>query len=220
MLRFDPACCCLKCARISALFSARPMMSWQCLAQALMPIGIACVLGRDSIARAIAFFVIFAVGVLSGMFTIASGTVEECDDLLTMSPRRTLLFRFGKMLSGCLFPLSVAFVIGLGLLLSGEYLLAGAVLLGGIPLGITTSIVGETFANPVKPGVKPKLLADPIDDDSTRSACRLLAASWLMVLLVFALDLLAAHCCVIGLLGSYVVFVLSIGLAQLRKPLF
>ena len=127
-----------------------PMMMVQCLAQSLMPVGIACVLGRDSFARAIAFFVIFAVGVLSGMFTIAAGTVEECDDLLTMSPHRTLLFRFGKMLSGSLVPLAVAFVTGLGLLLCREYLLAGAVLLGGIPLGLTTSIVGETFATLVK----------------------------------------------------------------------
>ena len=30
-----------------------PMMMVQCLAQALMPIGIACVLGRDDIARAV-----------------------------------------------------------------------------------------------------------------------------------------------------------------------
>ncbi len=54
-----------------------PMMTVQCLAQALMPIGIACVLGRDDVGRAVAFFVIFAAGVLSGMFTIAAGTVEE-----------------------------------------------------------------------------------------------------------------------------------------------
>ena len=79
-----------------------PMMMIQCLAQSLMPIGIACILAREDLARGIAFFVIFAGGVLSGIFTIAAGTVEECDDLLTMSPHRTRLFRFGKMLSGFL----------------------------------------------------------------------------------------------------------------------
>src|SRR6202041_1371495 len=45
-----------------------PMMMVQCLAQSLMPIGIACVLGRDDVARGVAFFVIFAAGVLAGMF--------------------------------------------------------------------------------------------------------------------------------------------------------
>ena len=89
-----------------------PMMMVQCLAQSLMPIGIACVLGRDDLARAVAFFVIFAAGVLAGMFTIAAGTVEECDDLLSMSPHGMGLFRFGKMLSGFLVPLGFALLVG------------------------------------------------------------------------------------------------------------
>jgi hypothetical protein len=194
-----------------------PMMMVQCLAQSLMPIGIACVLGREDLARAVAFFVIFAAGVLSGMFTIAAGTVEECDDLLTMSPRGGRLFRYGKMASGCLFPLGVALVVALGLMLLGEELLAAAVFLGGIPLGLASSLCGETFATPVKPGQRPKLLADPI------MMIPLLGMQIVSGLVagatVFGASLSAAYLG-LALLLSYVLFVIAIGLAQLRKPLF
>ena len=140
-----------------------PMMIVQCIAQVLMPIGIACVLGSEDIARAVAFFVIFAAGVLAGMFTIAAGTVEECDDLLAMSPHGTFVFRLGKMLSGCIWPLGhdVPGRAGLGLW-TGEHLQAAGVLLAGAPLAIASSIVGETFAKPVRTGSRPKLLSDPI----------------------------------------------------------
>jgi ABC-2 type transport system permease protein len=199
------------------LVARTPMMTVQCLAQALMPIGIACVLGRDDVGRAVAFFAIFASGVLSGMFTIAAGTVEECEDLLAMSPRQMRLFRVGKMLSGCLFPLGAALVVGLGLLALGEWAYAAAVLLGGIPLGIASSLCGETFANPVKPGAKPKLLADPIMmipllgmqimSGAVAGGC-VFAAS-------ISGDMLA-----LSLLLTYLVLLVAVGLAQLRKPLF
>jgi ABC-2 type transport system permease protein len=194
-----------------------PMMMVQCLAQSLMPIGIACVFGSDYLARGVAIFVIFATGVLAGMFTIAAGTVEECDDLLSMSPHRVRLFRFGKMLSGFIFPLSVALLVGVGLLLAGEDLLAVAVLFGGIPLGLASSLAGETFATPVKPGIRPKLLADPImmipllgmqvvSGGVAGLTVFAAAFSWSLLLL--------------SLLASYLMLVLVIGLAQLRKPLF
>ncbi len=193
-----------------------PMMLVQCLAQSLMPIGIAFVLGREDLARAVAFFVIFAAGVLSGMFTIAAGTVEECDDLLTMSPRTTRLFRYGKMLSGCVIPVTVALVITLGLFALDESALALAVLLGGVPLGIASSLVGETFAGPVKTGQRPKLLADPIMMIPLLGMQIVsgLVAGVTVFAAAFNLTFLAA-----ALLGSYLLFVIAIGLAQLRKPL-
>jgi ABC-2 type transport system permease protein len=194
-----------------------PMMTVQCLAQALMPIGIACVLGRDDVGRAVAFFVIFAAGVLSGMFTIAAGTVEECEDLLAMAPRQLRLFRYGKMLSGSIYPLGVTLAVGLGLLVSGEGSYAIAVLLGGIPLGLAASVCGETFATAVKPGVKPKLLADPIMmipllgmqiiSGAVAGGC-VFAASYSDEMLT------------LSLLLTYLVLLMAIGLAQLRKPLF
>ena len=61
-----------------------------------------------------------------------------------------------------MWPLGVALLVGIGLLAAGETLLAAAVLFGGIPLGLASSVAGETFAMPVRPGVRPKLLADPI----------------------------------------------------------
>jgi hypothetical protein len=194
-----------------------PMMMVQCLAQSLMPIGIACVLGREDIARAVAFFVVFAAGVLSGMFTIAAGTVEECDDLLTMSPHRTKLFRFGKMLSGFIWPLGVALIVAVGLLIDGEDLMAYAVLFGGIPLGLTASIVGETFATPVRPGVRPKLLADPI---MMIPLLGMQIVSGLVAGVTVFSAAFSGTFLLPALLGSYLVFVLVIGLAQLRKPLF
>jgi ABC-2 type transport system permease protein len=194
-----------------------PMMAVQCLAQSLMPIGIACVLGREDVGRAVAFFVIFAAGVLSGMFTIAAGTVEECEDLLAMSPRQVRLFRYGKMVSGCLYPLGVALFVGLGLLVLGEGNYAAAVLLGGIPLGLASSVCGETFAAPVRPGMKPKLLADPIMmipllgmqivSGAVAGGC-VFAASW------------SNETLTLSLLMSYLILLVAIGLAQLRKPLF
>ena len=195
-----------------------PMMLVQCLAQSLMPVGIACVLGRDDLGRGVAFFTIFVVGILSGMFTIAAGTVEECDDLLNMSPWRARLFRYGKMMSGFLFPVAGAVVIGIGLAIFGEPMDAVAVWLAGIPLGIASSLCGETFATPVKPGTRPKLLADPImmipllgmQIISGAIAGGVIftatSSSWTL----FALSLLA----------SYLLLVLAVGLAQVRKPLF
>jgi len=194
-----------------------PMMMVQCLAQALMPIGIACVLGRDDLARGVAFFVIFATGVLSGIFTIAAGTVEECDDLLTMSPHGGHPFRLGKMISGCLWPLGVALLVTVGLLLAGQGLLAAAVFFGGIPLAIASSVVGETFATPVRPGQRPKLLADPV------MMIPLLGMQIISGLTAGATVFAAAFSgffLVMALFGSYFLLVLAIGLAQLRKPLF
>ena len=194
-----------------------PMMIVQCIAQVLTPVGIAFVLGRMSVAIAVAFFVIFVVGVLSGIFTIAAGTVEECNDLLRMSPRGVFPFRLGKMLSGFLWPLGISLVATIGLFLAQAPLLALAVFFGGIPLGIASSIVGETFANPVKPGTRPKLLADPIMmipllgmqiTSGLVAGATVFAAS-------FSLQLL-----LLSLLASYVLLVVVIGLAQLRKPLF
>jgi len=194
-----------------------PMMMVQCLAQALMPIGIACVLGRNDVARGVAFFVIFAAGVLGGMFTIAAGTVEECEDLLHMSPESAQLFRFGKMLSGFLVPVGVAVLAGVGLLLWGEPLFAGAVLLGGVPLGLASSLCGETFATPARPGTKPKLLADPI------MMIPLLGMQIISGLVAGATVFAASFSwplLFLSLLGSYLALLLAIGLAQLRKPLF
>ncbi len=194
-----------------------PMILVQCLAQSLMPVGIACVLGRQDIGLAVAFFVVFAVGVLSGMFTIAAGTVEECDDLLIMSPHDVRLFRLGKMISGCFWPLVVALVTGIGLLFTDERLLGCAVLLGGIPLGLTTSLVGETFASPVKPGARPKLLADPIMMIPLLGMQIVsgLAAGLSVFTATISVSLFA-----LSLLACYLVFLVAIGLAQLRKPLF
>jgi hypothetical protein len=194
-----------------------PMMMVQCLSQSLMPIGGACMVGREDVARGIAFFIVFAVGVLSGMFTIAAGTVEECEDLLAMSPRRLLEFRLGKMLSGSLWPLGAALLAGVGLLLAGEGLLAAAVLFGGIPLGMASSLCGETFATPVKPGTRPKLLADPIMMIpllGMQIVSGMVAGATVFAAAVSPLFL------VVALLGSYVVLVMAMGLAQLRKPLF
>ena len=194
-----------------------PMMMIQCIAQSLMPIGIACVLGRDDLARATAFFVVFASGILAGMFTIAAGTVEECEDLLLMSPRGGRLFRYGKMLSGFIGPVLVALIVGIVLSLIDEEPLAVAVLLGGIPLGLASSICGETFATPVKPGTRPKLLADPI------MMIPLLGMQIISGLVAGATVFAAAFSwsfLALALLASYVILVLCIGLAQLRKPLF
>jgi len=111
----------------------------------------------------------------------------------------------------------LALLVAVGLFVDDEWSLATGVLLGGIPLGLASSICGETFATPVKPGTKPKLLADPIMmipllgmqivSGLVAGACVFAAAlSWPMLLL--------------SLLGSYLVLVFAVGLAQLRKPLF
>lgn len=214
---FRPGVLRLEVSKNLRLIVRTPMMVVQCLAQSLMPIGIACVLGRDDLARAIAFFVIFAAGVLSGMFTIAAGTVEECEDLLRMSPHVTRLFRYGKMLSGALWPLGIALLVGMGLLLDGQPLLAAAVFLGGIPLGVATSIVGETFATPVQPGQRPKLLADPIMMIPLLGMQIVsgLVAGVTVFAAAFSLSVL-----LLSLLAVYFVLILAVGLAQLRKPLF
>jgi hypothetical protein len=194
-----------------------PMMMVQCLAQALMPIGIACVLGRDDLARAVAFFVIFAAGVLSGMFTIAAGTVEECDDLLVMSPGGAKRFRFGKMLSGFVWPLGCAVVVAAGLLLDRQTLLAAAVFFGGVPLGLASSIAGETFAKPIKPGARPKLLADPI---MMIPLLGMQIVSGLVAGVTVFAAAFSGFFLGMGLLACYLVLVLAVGLSQLRKPLW
>ena len=194
-----------------------PMMVVQCLAQVLTPVGIAFVLGRDDIASAVSFFVIFTAGVLSGMFTIAAGTVEEGDELLRMSPRALLLFRAGKMIAGCAAPLALAIVTSLVLLVCGRALDAAAVFAASIPLGITASIVGETFATPVRPGARPRLLSDPI------MMIPLLGMQITSGMVAGATAFAAAYSTEfvgLSLLASYFIFALAIGLAQIRKPLF
>ena len=134
-----------------------------------------------------------------------------------MSPHDVRLFRLGKMISGCFWPLTVALLAGIGLLFTDEKLLGCAVLFGSIPLGLTTSLVGETFATPVRPGVRPKLLADPI------MMIPLLGMQIVSGLVagatVFAATL-SGSLFALSLLACYLIFVLSIGLAQLRRPLF
>jgi ABC-2 type transport system permease protein len=194
-----------------------PMMVVQCLAQVLTPVGIAFVLGRDDPAAATAFFVIFTAGVLSGMFTIAAGTVEEGDELLRMSPRPTLLFRVGKMAGGCAGPLALSLVVAFGLVVCGKFLDALAVIGAALPLGVASSIVGETFGKPVSPGVRPKLLSDPI------MMIPLLGMQMVSGLVAGAAVFSASYSAMflgLSLLGSYIVFALAVGFAQLRKPLF
>ncbi len=204
----------IKCIR---LVTRTPMMAVQCLAQVLTPVGIAFVLGRDDIPTAVSFFVIFTAGVLSGMFTIAAGTVEEADDLLRMAPRPPLLFRAGKMIAGCAAPLALVLATALVLLALGHPLEAFAVVTAGLPLGVTASIAGETFATPVRPGVRPRLLSDPI------MMIPLLGMQIVSGAVAGAASFAAAYApSFLGLvlIGSGVVFLIAIGLAQLRKPLF
>jgi hypothetical protein len=121
------------------------------------------------------------------------------------------------MVSGWVYPLGVTLVVGVVLLIVGEWAYAAAVILGGIPLGLASSICGETFALPVKPGMKPKLLADPIMmipllgmqivSGTVAGGC-VFAASFSGGILVLAL------------LASYLILLLAIGLAQFRQPLF
>ena len=151
------------------------------------------------------------------MFTIAAGTVEEADDLLDMSPRPVLLFRVGKMLSGCVLPFLLVLVIAAVLLVSGKPLDAFIVVAAGLPLGITSSIAGETFATPVKPGRRPRLLSDPI------MMIPLLGMQIVSGLVAGATTFAVAyapHFIGISLLASYVIMVIAVGIAQLRKPLF
>jgi len=199
------------------LIARTPMIVLQCIAQIMTPIVVALVMGRDNVAMAVAFFTIFSVGVLGGMFTIAAGTVEECDDLLRMSPHGVRLFRLGKMLSGCLWPMACALVGGLGLTLAGEPLLAGAVLLGGIPLGLASSLVGETFATPVKPGTRPKLMSDPI---MMIPLLGMQITSGLVAGMTVFCAAFSVTVFLLSLLAAYLALALGVGLAQLRKPLF
>jgi ABC-2 type transport system permease protein len=194
-----------------------PMMMVQCIAQMLTPVGIAVVLGRDDIPRAICFFVIFVTGVLSGIFTIAAGTVEECDDLLRMSPRRLLSFRLGKILSGCFWPTGITLLVIMGLFLAGEGFLAMAVFFAAIPLGVASSIFGETFATPVKTGARPKLLADPI---MMIPLLGMQITSGLIAGLTVLASAFSVYFLLLSLLLNYFVLILAVGLAQLRKPLF
>jgi hypothetical protein len=194
-----------------------PMMIVQCLAQVLTPVGVAFVLGRDDLARGVSFFVIFAAGVLAGILTIAAGTVEECEDLLIMAPRTFRLFRYGKILSGFLAPGLLCVIVALGLALTGNDLDALAVFFGGVPLALASSIVGETFATAVIPGVRPKLLSDPIMMIPLLGLqiTSGLVAGATVFSAVFSLPFLLA-----ALGASYFILVLLVGLAQLRKPLF
>jgi len=194
-----------------------PMMLVQCIAQVLTPVGIAFVLGHQDIGKAVAFFVVFVAGVLSGMFTIASGTVEECDDLLRMSPPRFLLFRFGKILSGFLWPLVILVLAAIGLLVFGQWLQAVTVLLAGIPLGLASSVAGETFANPVKPGTRPKLLSDPI---MMIPLLGMQLISGLVAGLNVFVAAVSGYLLLISFPASYLVLAIAVGLAQLRRPLF
>jgi hypothetical protein len=101
--------------------------------------------------------------------------------------------------------------------MDGQPLLAAGVLLGGIPLGLASSLCGETFATPVKPGARPKLLADPIMMIpllGMQIVSGLVAGATIFAA-AFSWELLG-----LSLLASYLVLVLAIGLAQLRKPLF
>jgi ABC-2 type transport system permease protein len=199
------------------LVTRTPMMIVQCLAQVLTPVGIAFVLGRDDLASAAAFFVIFAAGVLSGMFTIAAGTVEEADDLLRMAPRPALLFRAGKVIGGCLAPLTLADALALVLLVSGRPLDALVVLAAGLPLGVTAGIVGETFATPVRPGTRPRLLSDPM------MMIPLLGMQIISGLVAGATTFVVAYAPAflgLSLLASYVILALALVFAQIRKPLF
>jgi ABC-2 type transport system permease protein len=194
-----------------------PMMVVQCLAQVLTPVGIAFVLGRDDPAGAAAFFVIFTAGVLSGMLTIAAATVEEGDELLRMAPRPQLLFRLGKMIAACAGPFALVLLTALGLLLFGRALEAGVVLAAAVPLGIAASIAGETFATPVRPGARPRLLGDPI------MMIPLLGMQIVSGLVAGAATFSVAYFpgfTGLILLASYLILVIAVGLAQLRKPLF
>jgi cell division protein FtsW (lipid II flippase) len=102
-------------------------------------------------------------------------------------------------------------------LLVGNPLLAAAVLFGGIPLGLASSIAGETFATPVKPGIKPKLLADPIMMIPLLGMQ--IVSGAVAGLMVFAAAL-SWSTLVLSLLASYLLLVFTVGLSQLRKPLF
>jgi len=207
----------LEVRKSARLVVRTPMMLVQCLAQVLTPVGIAFVLAQNDPASAVAFFVIFVAGVLSGMFTIAAGTVEEGDDLLRMSPRPVLLFRIGKMASGCAAPLALVLLAGAGLFVGGKPLVACGVLFAGIPLGLASSIAGETFAQPVAPGVRPKLLSDPI---MMIPLLGMQIVSGLVAGITVFACAFSALLLFLSLLVSYALFVVAIGLAQLRKPLF
>ena len=216
-IRFRANALFLEVTKSIRLVMRTPMMVVQCLAQVLTPVGIAFVLGRDDVAAAAAFFVIFTSGVLSGMFTIAAGTVEEAEDLLQMSPKPIILFRAGKMIGACVLPFALACGAALVLLLSNHALDALIVLTAGLPLGAASSLVGETFATPVKPGQRPRLLSDPI------MIIPLLGMQIISGLVAGALTFTVEYApsfLGLGLLASYVIFAFAVGFATLRKPLF
>jgi hypothetical protein len=103
------------------------------------------------------------------------------------------------------------------LLALGHGLVAFALVAAGLPLGVTASIAGETFATPVRPGVRPRLLSDPI------MMIPLLGMQIVSGAVAGAASFAAAYApSFLGLVlaGSGVVFLVAIGLAQLRKPLF
>ena len=199
------------------LVARTPMILVQCFAQIFTPVGVAVLIGRDDAARAVAFFIIFASGVLAGMLTIAAGTVEEADDLLGMSPRRSIRFRWGKIATGILCLVVPTCGAALGLLLFGHPREAVAVFFGGLPLGLVASLVGETFARPVPPGQKPRLLADPV---MMIPLLGLQISSGLVAGVTVFAAAFSFPALVASLAGSYLILGTLLALAQLRKPLW
>jgi hypothetical protein len=134
-----------------------------------------------------------------------------------MAPRPYLLFRYGKIMAGALGPVGFLLLTGAALLLAERPLEALAVLLGGIPLAITGAIAGETFATPVRPGRRPRLLADPImliPLLGLQIVSGVVAGTTVFAAAFSGLLLLAA------LVASYILLAIAFGLAQLKKPLF
>ena len=195
-----------------------PMMMVQCLAQALMPIGIACVLGREDLALAVAFFTIFAAGVLSGMFTIAAGTVEECDDLLPCRRSGARIFRYGKMLSGCLWPL--------GARAAGRPGTAAGRASSCWPLAVLFARhsarggfqhCGGNLRHAGQAGHAAQVARRPDHDDSAAGHADHQRTRWRRRR--SSLRRFVAGRAAVELLAAYLLLVMAIGLAQLRKPL-
>jgi hypothetical protein len=82
---------------------------------------------------------------------------------------------------------------------------------------VASAVVGETFAHPVRLGVRPKLLSDPIIMIPLLGMQIVsgLIAGLTIFAAAFSFTMLG-----LGLLASYVLLVMAVGLAQLRKPLF
>ena len=90
-------------------------------------------------------------------------------------------------------------------------------LAAAVPLGIAASIAGETFATPIRPGARARLLSDPI------MMIPLLGMQIVSGLVAGAATFSVAYFpgfTGLTLLASYLLLVIAVGLAQLRKPLF